>query len=201
MGESGLVARRRYKFRALGHATASRRPSDFGFVLVPAGFLAEGDAKVKDVPVLRLVDTPAINATELPKGSNTAGTVKVAVCGAHLSGLPLYWELTQRGARLLGAVQSAPEYKFNALAGGLVQRPGMVRVTEGCAAIDMEVWELPAEHFGSFVDGIPAPLGIGKVKLADGIWVSGFVCEAVGVEGGTEITQLCSWRAWFEKKD
>ena len=88
------------------------------------------------------------------------------------------------GARLLGAVQSAPEYKFYALAGGPVQRPGMVRVNEGGAAIDMEVWELPAEHFGSFVDGIPAPLGIGKVKLADGSWVSGFVCEAVGVEGG-----------------
>lgn len=79
----------------------------------------------------------------------------------------------------------------------LLQRPGTVRVKEGGAAIDMEVWELPAEHFGSFVDGIPAPLGIGKVKLADGSWVSGFVCEAIGVEGGTEITGLGSWRAWL----
>ncbi|MGM9424686.1 allophanate hydrolase [Hydrogenophaga sp. MI9] len=173
----------------------------------------------KDVPLLRLADrfhraqaalslgattapladTPAIG-TGLPKGSNTAGTVKVAVCGAHLSGLPLNWQLTQRGARLLGAVQSAPEYKFYALAGGPVQRPGMVRVNEGGAAIDMEVWELPADHFGSFVDGIPAPLGIGKVKLADGTWVSGFVCEAVGVEGGTEITSPGSWRAWVAKQ-
>lgn len=172
----------------------------------------------KDVPLLRLADrfhraqaalslgataatladTPAIG-TGLPKGSNTAGTVKVAVCGAHLSGLPLNWQLTQRGARLLGAVQSAPEYKFYALAGGPVQRPGMVRVAEGGAAIAMEVWELPAEHFGSFVDGIPAPLGIGKVKLADGSWVSGFVCEAIGVEGGTEITELGSWREWLAK--
>ncbi len=172
----------------------------------------------KDVPLLRLADrfhraqatlslgattatladTPAIG-TDLPKGSNTAGTVKVAVCGAHLSGLPLNWQLTQRGARLLGAVQSAPEYKFYALAGGPVQRPGMVRVNEGGAAIAMEVWELPAEHFGSFVDGIPAPLGIGKVKLADGSWVSGFVCEAIGVEGGTEITALGSWRAWLAR--
>lgn len=170
----------------------------------------------KDVPLLRLADrfhraqaalslgateatladTPAIG-TDLPKGSHTAGTVKVAVCGAHLSGLPLNWQLTQRGARLLGAVQSAPEYKFYALAGGPVQRPGMVRVNEGGAAIEMEVWELPAEHFGSFVDGIPAPLGIGKVKLADGSWVSGFVCEAIGVEGGTDITALGSWRAWL----
>ncbi|MFW5331968.1 allophanate hydrolase [Hydrogenophaga sp. ZJX-1] len=147
----------------------------------------------------KLADTPAIG-TELPKGSNTAGTVKVAVCGAHLSGLPLNWQLTQRGARLLGAVQSAPEYKFYALAGGPVQRPGMVRVAEGGAAIHMEVWELPAEHFGSFVDGIPAPLGIGKVKLADGSWVSGFVCEAIGVEGGTDITALGSWRAWLARQ-
>ena len=174
----------------------------------------------KDVPLLRLADrfhraqaalslgattatladTPAIHSTDLPKGSNTAGTVKVAVCGAHLSGLPLNWQLTQRGARLLGAVRSAPEYKFYALAGGPVQRPGMVRVNEGGAAIDVEVWELPAEHFGSFVDGIPAPLGIGKVKLADGSWVSGFVCEAIGVEGGTDITQLGSWRAWLAQQ-
>ena len=174
----------------------------------------------KDVPLLRLADrfhraqaalslgattatladTPAISTTDLPKGSNTAGTVKVAVCGAHLSGLPLNWQLTQRGARLLGAVQSAPEYKFYALAGGPVQRPGMVRVKEGGAAIHMEVWELPAEHFGSFVDGIPAPLGIGKVKLADGSWVSGFVCEAIGVEGGTEITEVGSWRGWSARQ-
>jgi allophanate hydrolase len=173
----------------------------------------------KDVPLLRLADrfhraqalslgattatladTPAISTTDLPKGSNTAGTVKVAVCGAHLSSLPLNWQLTQRGGRLLGAVQSAPEYKFYALAGGPVQRPGMVRVNEGGAAIHMEVWELPAEHFGSFVDGIPAPLGIGKVKLADGTWVSGFVCEAVGVEGGTEITQLGNWRVWLARQ-
>jgi allophanate hydrolase len=213
----------------LGYYTNFMNLLDYAAVAVPAGLQASGDAKglpwgmtlaapaFKDIPLLRLADrfhraqalslgatatplahTPAIG-TDLPKGSNTPGTVKVAVCGAHLSGLPLNWQLTQRGARLLGAVQSAPEYKFYALAGGPVQRPGMVRVNEGGAAIDMEVWELPAEHFGSFVDGIPAPLGIGKVKLADGSWVSGFVCEAIGVEGGTEITQLGSWREWLAR--
>ena len=106
-------------------------------------------------------------------------------------------QLTQRGARLLGPVKSAPEYRFYALAGGPVKRPGMVRVSEGGGAIDMEVWEVPAEHFGSFVDGIPSPLGIGKVRLADGSWVSGFVCEAAGLEGATDITHLGSWRAWL----
>ena len=75
----------------------------------------------------------------------------------------------------------------------------MVRVNEGGAAIHMEVWELPAKHFGSFVDGIPAPLGIGKVKLADRSWVSGVVCEALGAEGGTDITALGNWRAWLAR--
>ena len=105
--------------------------------------------------------------------------------------------LTVLRARLLGPVKSAPEYRFYALAGGPVKRPGMVRVSEGGGAIDMEVWEVPAEHFGSFVDGIPSPLGIGKVRLADGSWVSGFVCEAAGLEGATDITHLGSWRAWL----
>jgi allophanate hydrolase len=210
----------------LGYYTNFMNLLDYAAVAVPAGLLGHGDAQglpwgvtlaapaFKDLPLLRLADrfhrtqaltlgatatsmatTPAIG--ESPKGSNTAGTVKVAVCGAHLSGLPLNWQLTQRGARLLGAVSSAAEYKFYALAGGPVQRPGMVRAAEGGAAIDMEVWEMPSEHFGSFVDGIPAPLGIGKVKLADGAWVSGFVCEALGAEGGTDITHLGSWRAWL----
>ena len=61
----------------------------------------------------------------------------------------------------------------------------------------MEVWELPARHFGSFVAGIPAPLGIGKVKLADGTEVPGFICEAIGVQGATDITHFGGWRAWI----
>lgn len=46
-------------------------------------------------------------------------------------------------------MKSEAEYKFYALAGGPVQRPGIVRVAEGGAAIDMEVWEMPAQYFGS----------------------------------------------------
>jgi hypothetical protein len=90
-----------------------------------------------------------------------SGQVRVAVCGAHMQGLPLNPQLGTRGGRLVAAVKSAPEYRFYALAGGPPFRPGMVRVNEGGAAIDMEIWELPAREFGSFVAGIPAPLGIG----------------------------------------
>jgi allophanate hydrolase len=172
----------------------------------------------RDVPLLRLADrlhralggtlgatgvplatTPSmVAASARPQGALVAGTVKVAVCGAHMHGLPLNHQLTSRGGRWLQTVQSAPEYRFYALAGGPVQRPGMVRVATGGAAIAMEVWELPAEHFGSFVDGIPAPLGIGKVRLADGSEVSGFVCEALAVDqGAQDITEWGGWRRWL----
>ncbi|HEX5392468.1 MAG TPA: allophanate hydrolase [Rhodocyclaceae bacterium] len=129
----------------------------------------------------------------------TSSQVRVAVCGAHLSGLPLNWQLTSRGARLLADVESAPEYKFYALPGGPPFRPGMVRVASGGGAVQMEIWELPAREFGSFVAGIPAPLGIGTVRLADGGSALGFVCEAAAAEGAEDITVLGSWRKFLAR--
>jgi allophanate hydrolase len=61
----------------------------------------------------------------------------------------------------------------------------------------MEVWSLPAREFGSFVAGIPAPLGIGTVRLEDGSAVQGFVCEAVAADGAEDITHLGGWRAYL----
>jgi allophanate hydrolase len=55
-----------------------------------------------------------------------------------------------------------------------------------------------AEHFGTFVAGIPSPLGIGKVELDDGSWVPGFICEGHGIEGAREITALGGWRAYLK---
>lgn len=86
-----------------------------------------------------------------------------------------------RGAVLLAKTHTAASYRLYALPGGPPFRPGMVKVTEGGEAIEVEVWSVPAEHFGSFVAGIPSPLGIGKVLLAEGRLVSGFVCESLGV--------------------
>jgi allophanate hydrolase len=64
----------------------------------------------------------------------------------------------------------------------------------------VEVWSVPAEHFGSFVAGIPAPLGIGKVDLEDGQQVCGFLCEAHAVEGARDITALGGWRQYLRAK-
>jgi len=123
------------------------------------------------------------------------GQVRVAVVGAHLSGLPLNHQLTERNARRVSATQTAAKYRFYALRDG--KRPGLIQVENDGAAIACEVWEMPAENFGSFVAGIPAPLGIGKLELADGSVVNGFICEGVGVAGARDITEYGSWRAWL----
>jgi len=123
--------------------------------------------------------------------------IDVLVCGAHLQGLPLNWQLTERGATLKESTRTAPVYRMYALAGGPPFRPGLVLDEESGAAIQVEIWRVPSEHFGSFVAGIPAPLGIGKVKLEDGSFVSGFICEPYGLEGAKEITELGGWRAYM----
>ncbi|MNE00498.1 Allophanate hydrolase [compost metagenome] len=106
----------------------------------------------------------------------------------------------QRGGRLLEATHSAPSYKLYALAGGPPLRPGMLRVAEGGAAIAVEVWELPSRELGSFLTGIPAPLGLGKVELADGRWETGFICDAYGLAGAEDITACGGWRAWLQAR-
>jgi allophanate hydrolase len=124
-----------------------------------------------------------------------SGQIQVAVVGAHLSGLPLNFQLTQRHARLVTVTRTAPKYCFYALPDG--KRPGLIKVAQGGAAIECEIWELPASEFGSFVAGIPAPLGIGKLELEGGSSVNGFICEGIGVEGATDISAYGGWRAWL----
>jgi len=138
------------------------------------------------------VSTPAVG-----DGSRT----EIAVCGAHLEGLPLNWQLTARAAVLRARTRSAPCYRLYVLAGGPPLRPGMVRDEHEGGAIELEVWSIPTAELGGFVAAIPAPLGIGKVELADGRWVSGFICESQGVRTAEgEITALGGWRAWLAQR-
>lgn len=123
--------------------------------------------------------------------------IKLVVCGAHLSGLPLNPQLTERDGRLVAATTSAPRYRLHALAGGPPFRPGMVRVETQGAAIEVEVWSLPLSQLGSFMAGIPAPLGIGTVELADGSWEKGFICEPYALASARDITEFGGWRAYL----
>ncbi len=131
-----------------------------------------------------------------PGHSHPNGLVRVAVCGAHMSGLPLNHQLVERGGRLVRRCSTARHYRLYALPGGPPARPGLVRSAAG-RAIEVEVWELPAASFGSFVAGIAGPLGIGTLELEDGERVKGFLCEAYAAAEAEDITELVSWRRFL----
>jgi len=128
--------------------------------------------------------------------AHEANRIRVAVCGAHMEGLPLNHQLTERGAKLVKKTLTSPHYRFYALAGGPPYRPGLVRDENG-RSIEVEVWELPAQFFGSFVDGIPAPLGIGRVELINGEDVAGFLCEPHALESAEDISDYGGWRSYL----
>ena len=125
-----------------------------------------------------------------------AGEIEIAVVGAHLSGMALNTELTNRGGRFLRACDTRAEYKLYALPGGPPRRPGLLRVASGGGAIATEVWALPEVTFGSFVAGVPAPLGIGTTLLADGTQPKGFIVESIATIGAEDITMWGGWRAY-----
>ena len=122
--------------------------------------------------------------------------MRVAVCGDHMSGLPLNHQLTDCGARLQRRCRTAARYRLYALPGGPPARPGLVRAENG-RAIEVEVWELPVALFGGFVAGVPGPLGIGTLELEDGEEVKGFVCKSYGVKEARDITDLGGWRSYL----
>jgi allophanate hydrolase len=94
--------------------------------------------------------------------------------------------------------ETANCYKLFALPGGLPSRPGLLRVAEGQGtAIAVEVWALPVEGFARFVAGIPSPLSIGTLRLADGSSVKGFLCEPQDLLEARDISQYGGWRAYL----
>jgi allophanate hydrolase len=123
--------------------------------------------------------------------------VKLAVVGAHLGGMPLHWQLTTRDAELVRRCKTAPTYRLYAMANTTPPKPALVHVGEGGAAIEVEVYALGVEAFGSFVVEVPPPLAIGTVTLDDGSEVKGFVAEPRALDGAEDITALGGWRAYI----
>lgn len=199
----------------LGYYTNFVNLLDYTAVAVPTAFQANGlpwgvtllGRAFTDQYLLSLAQAiqrssalPLVNGEPQGLAAPTAAAqndrARVVVCGAHLDGLALNWQLRHRGGRLLEATLSAPCYRLYALAGGPPFRPGMIRDASG-RAIEVEVWELPQEELGSFLTGIAAPLGLGKLQLQDGRWETGFICESHGVEGASDITEFGGWRAYL----
>ncbi|MFS2222914.1 allophanate hydrolase [Pantoea sp. B65] len=126
--------------------------------------------------------------------------VRVAVVGAHLSGMPLNHQLTSRDAVLVEETQTAASYRLYALANTQPPKPGLAKTDSG-KAITVELWDIPLARFGEFVAEIPAPLGIGTLTLLDGRQVKGFICEPAVLRDARDITEFGGWRSWLNRKE
>ena len=203
----------------LGYYTNFMNLLDCAAIAMPAGFLGNGlpwgitlfSNAMQDRMLLSFANRwqqalqLPLGATQqrLPAGTSTTANfskyIPLVVCGAHLDGLALNWQLRERGARFIEKTTTSTHYRMYALPGGPPHRPGLIRDEQHGSAIEVEVWQVPAEAFGGFVAAIPAPLGIGKLELADGRWLPGFICEGHAVAGSSEITELGGWRRYIAK--
>ncbi|UIJ77300.1 allophanate hydrolase [Acinetobacter sp. SH20PTE14] len=122
---------------------------------------------------------------------------RVAVVGAHLTGMPLNFQLTTRQAVHVETTTTSADYALYALPGTVPPKPGLARQEAGQKII-VELWDIPKARFGEFVAEIPTPLGMGNVELADGRWVKGFICEPYGLNGAKNISEFGGWRAYIQ---
>jgi allophanate hydrolase len=168
----------------------------FGVTLIGPAWADRGllDLARRYEEIAPMPETPPIDVA----GVRTR--VKLAVVGAHLGGMPLHWQLTSRDARLVRRCKTAPAYKLYAMAETVPPKPALVHVGDGGAAIEVEVYDLEVEAFGSFVVEVPAPLAIGTVTLDDGSEVKGFVAEPRALNGAEDISALGGWRAYIVQR-
>nr|MBX2849456.1 hypothetical protein [Acidiferrobacterales bacterium] len=200
----------------MGYYTNYMNLLDLAGTSVPAGFTSQGlpfgvtliapamaDQKLLsfahlwqqglDQPVGALDYKPGLVNAHKAEFKNT---IRVAVCGAHLHDMPLNWQLTERDSVLVESTTTSAAYELYALAGDSPRRPGLKRVENG-HCIEIEIWEMPSENFGSFVAAIPEPLGIGKVEALSGDWLPSFICEPCGFDDAVNISDYGGWRGYI----
>jgi allophanate hydrolase len=186
----------------LGYYTNFVNLLDLAAVAVPAGFRPNGLPFGVSFIGPAFSDAALLSLADLYHRGNAVdpvpGCVSVAVVGAHLTGQPLNWQLTSRGARLIKTCKTAPGYRLYALAGTVPPKPGLVRDEsfEG-PGIELEVWAMPEDQFGGFVAAVPAPLGIGSATLDNGSVVKCFICEGYAIASAEEITSYGGWRNYL----
>ena len=123
--------------------------------------------------------------------------ILVGVCGAHMSALPLNWQLTDLDASLVKKTKTKEGYRLYVLENKDPIRPGMIYDSSVDTKIDVEVWSMPVQNFGKFMKQIASPLGIGSVYLEDESIVYGFLCESDYLKDTKEISDLGSWRSFI----
>ncbi|QII01388.1 allophanate hydrolase [Rhodococcoides fascians A21d2] len=193
----------------LGHYTHFGNLLDLTAVAVPAGLTEDGrptslmviGPALADDTVLavaaRIIGERRIVSAHTPAEESP---VDIVVAGHHLSGERANPQLLELGGTLVEATTTAPTYTLLRI-GTADPTPGLLRVPFGGSAIDVERWRLPATSLAVLAGRLPAVLALGRVLLADGSDVLGYVCDATvqtGAERHTvdDISEFGGWRAY-----
>jgi len=121
--------------------------------------------------------------------------VPLAVNGTLMRGLSLNGNLVSVGATFDREATTIPSYRLWSIDDD--RHTAMVRVSQGGAAIAVEVWQVPAAGLATILLSEPPGLAIGKVRLADGQETLGVLGEPALCEGQREITAHGGWRAYL----
>jgi allophanate hydrolase len=179
----------------LGRFTNSTNLFDLAAVAVPAGLTPAA------LPFGVMLIGPAFTDERLARiAALLQPRLRIAVVGAHLSGQPLNPQLLALGAEWERTTTTASAYRLHALS-TTPPKPGLVHVGEGGGAgIEAEVWRLPAAGLGRLLADLPRPMALGRVELADGTHVPGFLCEPAALEGAEDITEYGGWRGYLRAR-
>lgn len=188
--------------RRLGTFTNFCNLLDMAAVAVPGTTTSGGDPFGVMVVVPAFADQVAIDVaatlTSVDSPILVDEGIDVLVVGAHLQGFPVHHQLTDRGARFQGDVLTSDAYRFVDL-GTTPPKPGLVRRGPGMGApIAGELYRMSAAGLGTFLAGLPVPMGLTSVELSDGRWVTGFCCSYEAAEGAVDITEFGGWRAYTD---
>lgn len=124
--------------------------------------------------------------------------VRLIAFGSFLRGQPRAAELERVGARFTGFATTSRHYRLvlfeqDPPEAGVV--PTNVPARGG--PLLGEEWLLSPAALGEFVAGLPAPMRLGTVELADGTTAPAILCDPAVAEHGTDLTGWECWRAYL----
>jgi len=186
----------------LGYYTNYMNLLDYSALAIPAGTAQSSDPDVPEFPFGVTIVGKAFDDFKLLDVAEIVSPffspkIEFAVCGAHLKGEPLHYQL--ESAEFIEATTTAPEYKMFAFQDGNFPKPALV--SGGKNSFYVEVYAFSPAEFGQFVANIPEPLGMGKIKLSSGKIISGFIGSASILQKADEglakdISVLGDWRKY-----
>lgn len=123
--------------------------------------------------------------------------VELAVCGLHMRGYSLNYQLLELGAGFVRDDKTKDCYRIKVHYDN-IEKPFLMYSEHG-KEIQVEVWRIPVDKLGRFMAGIPSPLSLGKIKLTKDE-VIGFIGQAGYGDDYKDITSYGGWAGYISSR-